>query len=202
MILTIPYHPLLPGYEKLVSAINRYGKHPAHSLAVVSLPQHEDAALELAMKVKDQFGRYFAVTIPQPQQPESPLRASNRMFLAALDNLRAYQPAGQEHPEPVMLYFDPLWRPTRARWLDEFHADYHLAGAPITFGNFVKDGAKARVEGPVAINARFLKITKLLDFMNGEDHWRDFLAWEIINHGLQAEAFGKILPAYIRPFDP
>lgn len=200
MILTLPYNPTLPGgYDKLVSAILRYGKHPAHTLFVAAKAEHEDGAFEMAMKLKDHFGRYFAITVPD--QPETALRASNRMFVASLDALRAYAPAAHEMPEPVMLYFDPTWRPTQDRWLDKFQAEYYIAGAPTTFGHFQTKGT-ARVVGPVAIKRDFLKITKLLSFMPDDIHWREYLAWEIIQNGLQAEALGRILPAYIRPFDP
>lgn len=202
MILTIPYNPSLPGgYDKLVSAILRNGRHPLHTLFVTALPQHEDGAFELAMKLKDQFGRYFAVTVPPPVKSETAIQSSNRAFLAALDALRTYGPGEEEMPEPVMLYFDPTWRPTKKRWLDEFQAEYYIAGAPTTFGNFQTSGEKARVVGPVAIKRVFLKKTKLLDFIPDRTHWRDYLAWEIVNNGVKAEAFGRILPAYIRPSD-
>ena len=194
MILTIPFNPTLPGgYDKLTSAILRYGRHPNHTLFVAAKEEHEDGAFALAMKLKDQFGRYFAVTVPDRQ--ETGLRASNRMFVAALDALRDHVPAEGEMPDPVMLYFDPSWHPRKARWLDEFQAEYYIAGAPMTFGHF----GKGRIEGPVALSRRFLKETKLLTFLPQDTHWREFLAWEFINNGLQSEALGQDLPAYIRP---
>lgn len=200
MILTLPFNPTLPGgYDKLATALLRYGRHPAHTLFVIARQEHEDPAFEFAMKVRNQFGRYFAITVPD--QRETALKASNRMFVAALDALRQYAPAAHENPEPVMLYFDPTWRPTKARWLDEFQSDYYLAGAPSTFGNWKVKGDAARVEGPVAISRKFLNQTKLLDFLPDTTHWREFLAWEIINNGLQSEAFGRVAPSYIRPSD-
>lgn len=204
MIFTIPYNPTLPGgYDKLAAAINRNGSHQSHTLFVTALPQHEDGAFDLAMKIREQFGRHFAVTIPAPPQPESAIAASNRAFLAALDALRNYEPAKHEMQEPVMCYHDPLWRPTRPRWLDEFQTEYYVLGAPTTFGNFKKlKNGTAKVVGPVVISRKFLKMTKLLDFPMGDTHWRNFLAWEIINNGLQSEALGEKLPAYIRPFAP
>ena len=198
MILTIPYNPTLPGgYDKLTSAILRYGRHPNHTLFVAAKEEHEDGAFAMAMKLKEQFGRYFAITVPDRQ--ETGLRASNRMFTASLDALRAYEPTEEETHDPVMFYFDPSWHPRKARWLDEFQAEYYLAGAPVTFGNFVRRGTSARIDGPVAIHRRFLSETKLLDFLPQDTHWREFLAWEIINNGLQSEALGQTPPAYIRP---
>lgn len=203
MLLAIPYNPNLPGgYDKLVSAIQRHGKHPAHTLFVISQQEHDEQAFELAMKLKDQFGRYFAVTLPPPAQPETMLRVSNRMFSAAMDALRSYEPTDEENPKPVMLYFDPTWRPTKARWLDEFQTDYYMAGAPAVFGRFVKEKDRARVEGPVAVGIDFLKHTQLLNFIPPNSHWRDFLAWEMVNVGVETPALGPALPAYIRPFDP
>ena len=197
MILTIPYHPSLPGgSDRLAGALSRNGRHPNHTLVVITQAAHEDAAFDFAMKIHGQFGRYIAVTIPDQQEPM--LVTSNRMFLAALDMLREYVPADYEMPDPSMLYFDPTWRPTKQRWLDEFNSDYYLAGAPTTFGCF-RDGKPI---GPVVIKQDFLKKTKLLDFLPGAGtHWRDYLAWEIINNGVNAEALGRTLPAYIRPFD-
>lgn len=198
MILAVPYNPTLPkGYAKLVADLNRNGRHPNHALFVVSQEVHQDEAFEFAMKVKDQFGRYFAVTVPT--QDTGMIWTSNRMFLAAMDALKSYIPTPEEMQEPVMLYFDPTWKITRPRWLDDFQAEYYIRGAPVTFGNFRVKGEKARIEGPVAINSRFLKITKLIDFLPRDLHWREFLAWEIVNNGLQSEAFGRISPAYIKP---
>lgn len=201
MILCIPYNPTLPGgYDKLTNAILRNGRHPNHTLFVTSKEEHGDGAFEFAMKIQAQFGRYFAVTIQD--QKEGALHASNRMFVSALDALRQYEPSDSEMPEPVMLYFDPTWRPTKQRWLDEFQAEYYIAGAPTTFGHFKRTGGVGRVVGPVAIKRDFLQKTKLLSFLPPDVHWREFLSWEIIGCGLQAEALGRILPAYIRPFDP
>ena len=198
MILCIPYNPSLPGgYDKLVSGIVRYGKHPAHTLFIVAKAEHEEGAFTMAMQLKDHFSRYFAITVPD--QPEAPIRNSNRMFVAAMDALRSYKPLALEMPQPVMLYFDPSWRPTQDRWLDKFQAEYYISGAPTTFGSFKTTGT-AKVIGPVAISCKFLRETKLLNFLPETVHWREFLAWEIINSGLQAEALGRILPAYIRPF--
>jgi len=201
MILTIPYNPNLPGgYDKLASAITRYGKHPNHTLFVVAKEGHEDGAFLFAMKVRECFGRYFAVTVPD--QKETALRNSNRMFAAALDALKQYEPTEHEMPEPVMFYFDPTWRPTKARWLDEFQSEYYIKGAPTTFGHFKTTGGVGKVVGPVAIKRDFLQKTKLLSFLSDSTHWREFLAWEIINNGLPSEALGRVLPAFIRPFDP
>lgn len=194
MILTIPYNPTIPGgYDKLTSAILRYGRHPNHLLFVAAKEEHEDGAFALAMKLREQFGGYFAVTVPNRQ--ETGLQASNRMFVAALDALRDHVPSYGEMPDPVMLYFSPSWHPRKPRWLDEFQAEYYLSGAPMTFGCF----GKGKVDGPVAISRRFLAETKLLRFLPQDKHWREFLAWEIINNGLQSEALGQSLPAYIRP---
>lgn len=194
MILTIPYNPKTPGgYDKLSASILRHGRHPAHTLFVVSKEADEDAAFAFAMKVQNQFGRYFAVTVPD--QRESMTRASNRLFVAALKALESYEPSETENAESVMLYFDPTWKICKPRWLDEFQAEYYIAGAPVTMGNFKGE----KVTGPVAINRRFLKLTKLLSFLPDSTHWREFLAWELINNGLQSTAFGRILPAYIRP---
>src|SRR6478609_8333553 len=142
MILAIPYNPNLHGgYDKLVGAINRYGRHPAHTLFVLAQEEHEDGAFALAMKLKDQFGRYFAVSVPTPEVPDSAIAGSNRVFLAAMDALRSYEPTENEMPEPVLFYFDPTWHPRKTRWLDEFQTEYYLAGAPVTFGCFqVKEG--------------------------------------------------------------
>lgn len=201
MIVAIPYNPSLPGgYDKLASAISRYGKHPNHALFVISKDEHQDGAFDFAMKVQEMFGRYFAVTVVD-QPGETMLKTSNRMFLAALDALRSYQPTENEMPEAAMLYFDPTWRPTKARWLDELQAEYYIAGAPTTFGHFSTTGGIGKVKGPVILHSRFLNLTKLLTFLPADAHWRDFLAWEIINNGLQSTAFGRILPAFIRPFD-
>lgn len=200
MILAIPYNPNLPGgYDRITSSILRNGKHPNHTLFVVALPQHEDGAFALAMKLKDHFGRHFAITVPSPRHPETKIQASNRTFLAALDALKTYVPSENENAEPVLLYFDPTWRPTKARWLDELQADYHLAGTPVIYGNFNAQGDNAKIEGPVVISRRFFGKTILVDFIPHDTHWRNFLAWEMIKNGLQAEAFGKVLPAYIRP---
>ena len=203
MLLTIPYNPTLPcGYDKLVSAIQRHGKHPLHTLFVASQQEHEDGAFELAMKLKDHFGKYFAITLPPPAHPETMLKVSNRMFVAAMDALRTYKPTGTDHPKTVMLYMDPSWRPTKPRWLDEFQSDYYLAGAPKVFGHFKTEGDKARIEGPVAVGIDFLAHTQLLNFIPPSAHWRDYLAWEMVNVGVRADAFGPVAPAYIRPFDP
>lgn len=200
MIVTIPYNPSLPGgYDKLASALTRNGKNQHHTLFVLAKEEHEDGAFDFAMKVRDYFGRYFAVSVPDQQ--ETMLKASNRMFLAALDALKTYVPLETEMPEPVMLYFDPSWRPTKVGWLNEFQAEYYIAGAPTTFGHFRTTGGIGKVVGPVAIKRDFLTKTKLLTFLPDDRHWRDFLSWEIIGNGLVSEAFGRILPAYIRPFD-
>ncbi len=201
MIVALPYSPDLPGgYDRFVSAITRYGKHPSHTLFVIAKEEHTDGAFELAMRLKEQFGRYFAISLDERR--ETRLQESNRMFLTALNALKEYQPTENEMPEPTMIYFDPTWRPMKQRWLDEFQMEYHLAGAPATFGCFQTKGGKGKILGPVAINRRWLGITKLLDFLPANTHWREFLAWEIINNGLQSPAIGQLLPAYIRPFAP
>lgn len=200
MLLAIPYNPTLPGgYERLIGAFQRLGKHTAHTLIVLTSEAHEDGALALAMELKDVFGRHFSVTIQDQKEPM--VKTSNRMFVAAMDTLKKHVPASSEMPEPVMLYFDPTWRPTQKRWLDEFQAEYYIAGAPTIYGYFKTKDEKARVEGPVAINVRFLKQTQLIDFIPDNVHWRDYLAWEMFNSGVKAPAFGKALPAYIRPYD-
>lgn len=197
MIVAIPFNPSLPGgYDRLVSAIIRYGKHPNHTLFVVSRAEHEDAAFEMAITLKDQFGRFFIITVPDKNVP--PLQRANNLFVGATDALLAYEPTEDESEDPAMLYFDPLWRPVKARWLDEFNSEYHIFGAKPTYGCF--DGDK--VIGPVVLKRSFLKKSLLINFLPTDRHWREYLAWEIITNGLHADALGKNLPAYIRPFDP
>ncbi len=199
VILTIPYNPNLPGgYERLTNALLRNGKHPNHTLLVLAKREHEDPAFDFAMKIHDQFGRYVAVQIPSSDTPRSAVAESNTVFLTALEALRTYEPGDHEMPDPAMLYFDPTWRPTKTRWLDEFNTEFYLAGTPTTYG-FSQDG---KILGPVVLKRDFLKKSKLLEFLpSSGTHWREFLAWEIINNGLQADAIGRVLPAYIRPFD-
>lgn len=201
MILAIPFNPTLPGgYGKLTNALLRYGRHPNHTLVVLSTTEHEEGALEFAMKLREHFGRYFAVTLDD--RPGSMLMTSNRMFAAAMKALADYAPGPDEMQEPVMFYFDPTWKPVKDRWLDMFQAEYYIAGAPTVYGAFDIDGGKAKVVGPVAVNRRFLQLTRLLEFLSASDHWRDYLAWEMVNSGVSAGAIGKVLPAYIRPYDP
>lgn len=199
MLLAIPYNATLPGgYDRLTDALKRSGRHPNHTLVVISTVEHEEGAFEFAMGLKDFFGRYFAVTLPD--QKETMLRGSNRIFRAAMTALHEYRPLPNENQEPVMLYLDPTWRPTQKRWLDEFQTEYYFAGAPLIYGRITREGKKARVDGPVAINARFLQRSTLIDFVPDDVHWRDYLAWEMFNVSVKAPAIGKILPAYIRPY--
>jgi hypothetical protein len=198
VLLAIPYNSTLPGgYDKLTDAIKRLGRHPGHTLIVLSTVEHEEGAFEFAMGLKDYFGRYFAVTLPD--QPESMLKTSNRVFRAAMTALHDYLPTPTEHPEPVMLYMDPTWRPTQKRWLDEFQTEYYFAGAPLVYGRIKTDKTKARVDGPVAINVKFVQQSTLIDFVPDDTHWRDYLAWEMFKVSVKAPSIGKVLPAYIRP---
>lgn len=199
MILTIPFNPNLPGgYDRLINALLRNGKHPNHTLIVLAKQEHEDPAFDFAMKLREHFGSLIAKSIPSSDTPRSAVAESNTLFLTALEALRTYVPGDHEMQEPAMLYFDPTWRPTKTRWLDEFNTEFYLAGVPTTYGYFKED----KPLGPVVLKQDFLTKSKLLEFLPGAGtHWRDYLAWEIINNGVNAEALGRTLPAFIRPFD-
>lgn len=199
MILCIPYHPRIADYAKLGTALRKLGTNPSHTLAVISTREHEEAAFEFLMGLGTGYLRHFAVTIPDAQ--ENPGRLSNRMFLGAMKALNDHVPGPQEHPKPVMLYFDPAWRPGTPRWLDELQAEYYLGGAPQVLARFEtrEDGSPHPV-GPVAFAGGYPQASRLLDFLlDSGKHWRDYLAWEMFNVAVKTDTIGRNKAASIRP---
>lgn len=200
MILCIPYHPRITDYGKFGSALRKLGTNPSHSLMTVSTREHEEAAFEFQMGLVDGYLSAKAVVVPDVPR-ETPMQFSNRMFLGAMKALHDHVPGPSEHPKPVMLYHDPTWRPFTNRWLDDLQGEYYLNGAPLVMGRFETNGAGVPVTaGPVAFAKGYPKHSKLLDFlMDSGEHWRNFLAWELVNSSVKTDTIGRNKAASIRP---
>lgn len=198
MILCIPYHPSLPlDYKKLASHLKTKGSHPSHSLMVVCNYRHEEEAFSFSMGLAKLFARQELVVTPD-YPDEAPVRASNRLFAAAMKAFHKYVSQPPEHPTPAMLYYDPIYRPVKNRWLDDIQSEYYLKDAPMVLANFVK----GLTVGPVVFGSKYPKSSKLIDFVPETTHWRRYLASELVKDGVETEAFGESADAYIRPYTP
>lgn len=198
MILCLPFHPSSPvDYDKFAGHLKRKGSMPNHTLLVVTLQQHEEQAFSFAMGLAGMFHRHFLSVVPDDRG--TTLKHSNRMFLAACKALHEYAPDRKEIADPAMLYYDPSWRPVKNRWLDELQAEYYFQNAPVVFGNLV-DGSP--VEGPVILAKSYPAKSRLLDFLPDNEHWRKYLASEMVNLGVKTDAIGSQEAAYIRPYAP
>jgi len=200
MILCIPYHPRITDYAKFSLALRKLGTNPSHSLMVVSLRDHEEVAFEFLMGLQD--GYLSAKSVVMPDLPrETPLQFSNRCFLAAMKALHDHIPGPSEHPKPVMLYFDPAWRPFTNRWLDELQGEYYIKGAPLVMARFEprEDGTPATA-GPVMFAKGYPAHSRLMDFLQDSGkHWREYFAWEMFNVSVKTDTIGRKKAASIRP---
>ena len=201
MILCIPYHPKITDFTKFGAALRKLGTNPSHSLMVVSTREHEEDAFEFLMGLKDGYLAAKTVVIPDAAG-EPATRLLNRFFVAAMTALAGHVPGPSEHPKTVMLYFDATWRPFTNRWLDDLQAEYYLRGAPRVFGRFEDrgEGFAPLSAGPVAFAKDFPARSKLLDFViDSGRHWREYLAWELVNSSVKTDTIGRIKAASIRP---
>ena len=198
MILCLPYHASLPcDFKKLVSHLKSKGSHPSHSLMIVCNHRHEEAAFSVAMGLTKLFARQEMVIIPDEEQ-ETMLRASNRLFKAAMKAFHDYKSQPPEHPNPAMCYYDPTYRPVINRWLDGLQSDYYLQGGPTVMARF----ADEITVGPVVFGPQFPRQSKLIDFVPDTIHWRRYLASEIVNFGVGTGIIGDDAESYIRPYNP
>jgi hypothetical protein len=200
MILCIPHHPRITDYAKFSLALRKLGTNPSHSLVVISNREHEEAAFEFQMGLVDGYLSGKSVVVPDIPG-ETPMQFSNRMFLAAMKTLDTHVPGPSEHPKPVMVYFDPTWKPFANRWLDDLQGEYYLNGAPLTMARFETRGDGLPVTaGPVMFAKGFPQHSRLLAFlMDSGKHWREFLAWEIVNSAVKTDTIGRNKAASIRP---
>ena len=200
MILCIPYHPRITDYAKFSHALRKLGTNPSHSLMVISTREHEEAAFEFQMALVDGFLSAKSVVLPDLPR-ETPLNITNRLFLGAMKALDEHVPGPSEHPKPVMLYFDPTWRPFTNRWLDDLQAEFYLKGAPLVVAKFdVKDDGLPVSTGPVLFSKGFPKHSKLMPFLiDSGQHWRNYLAWELVNSSVKTDTIGRNKAASIRP---
>jgi len=202
MLLAIPFHSAIPAdYSDFSVYLRKKGTNPSHSLIVLCRREDEDAAFAFAHSLSSSFHRHLLVVLPDQQ--ETMLGTSNRMFKEAVKAHFNYEPDATEMSNPPMAYFDVTWRPNKGRWLDELQSDYFLSGAPTVFANFApqEPGPPAPV-GPVVLAKDYTTHSKLLDFIPATQHWRNYLAWEMFNLGVACTAVGSADPAYIRPFTP
>lgn len=199
MILCLPYHASIPcDFKKLVSHLKSKGSNPSHSLMVVCNYRHEEAAYSIAMGLAKQFPRQEMVVIPDDEK-ETLLKASNRMFKAAMKALHDYKSQPPEHSNPAMCYYDPCYRPIINRWLDGLQSDYYLLGGPAVLARF---GEGMTTVGPVVFGPQFPRESKLIDFIPDTIHWRRYLASEIVKLGVETGVIGDDAESYIRPYNP
>jgi len=200
MILCIPYHPRITDYAKFSLALRKLGTNPSHSLVVISNREHEEAAFEFQMGLVDGFLSGKSVVVPDIPG-ETPMQFTNRMFLGTMKMLDEHVPGPSEHPKPVMVYFDPTWRPFTNRWLDDLQGEYYLKGAPLAMARFeTREDGLPVTAGPVLFAKGFPKHSKLKNFLiDSGKHWREFLAWEIVNVAVKTDTIGRNKAASIRP---
>lgn len=200
MILCIPFHPRITDYAKFALALRKFGTNPSHSLMVISNREHEEAAFEFQMGLVDGFLSGKSVVVSDITG-ETPMQFTNRMFLAAMKALDSHIPGPSEHPKTVMVYFDPTWRPYTNRWLDDLQGEYYLNGAPLVMARFEPRGDGLPVTaGPVMFAKGFPKHSRLTNFLiDSGKHWREFLAWELVNSSVKTDTIGRNKAASIRP---
>jgi hypothetical protein len=197
MFVAIPYHPDLPAsYGELIVSIKKAGTNPGHTLAVVSLREHDDEAYLFGNALADYFGRHVKISVEE--RPENRVQMSNRFFTAALSAFDRYKPGQGETPDAPLLYMDPSYRPTSPRWLDELQSAYFQKGAPMVYGVPKKTDIPAFL-GPVILNRSFKNTSSLMAFMPPDHHWRDYLAWEMVKNSVKADGIGTHESAVLVP---
>jgi len=170
------------------------GTNPNHTLAVISFRQHDEGAYLFGNSVSDYFGRHMKLTVTS--EPGSAAQAANQFFTSTLRAFQKYKPKAHEPDDLPLLYFDPTYRPTSARWLDDLQASYYREGAPMVFGNFGENGVPV---GPIVLSRNFRKKSSLLDFLPENTHWRSYLAWELSKNSVKASCIGSHESAILQP---
>ena len=133
---------------------------------------------------------------------------ANKFFFAAMTFLQAQRTEPGEPDSAILCYFDPLYRPTKNNWLREIQSAYFYAGAPHVFGMpaIMPDGETRIFKGPVVISRGFPLRSALINYLNGDIHWRVYLRSELfVNYaetpliGIGSDAVLKLIPSAKKP---
>lgn len=196
MFVAIPYI-LQSGadYAGLSQSIQRYGTNPGHTLAVVSLRSEDEGAYLFGSALSDYFGRHAKVSVEDA--PRTMTELSNSFFVRTLDAFSKYKPGPKEAANAPLLYFDPSYRPSNPRWLDDLQSEYFQRGAPPVMGQFTPEG---RTDGPIIIGRGVPATWPLLPFLPADQHWRNFLTWDLARGSVKANGIGPHPSAVLSPY--
>lgn len=186
MILAVPYHPDLPvDYKRLAADFRKFSGNKNHTILILSRPQDEDAAYEVAMNLSPNFGRSFNASLLK--EGATQIETSNAFFQTALRFLKTYKREKNEPEGMPLLYLDPNWRPKDHRWMDELQSEYFLQGAPGVMG-VIGHRACADFTAGVVIGPKYLAKSTLLDFLPPSAHWRKYLHDELCLHAVPTKS--------------
>jgi len=190
VIVSIPYFPDLTDYKSLSKAINANGQLQGHQLHVVCREEDETKANSFADSLVDTFGRAHIAVLPATNR--GPVQLANEFFRSACRFMWNFKPTSpEEEPEPVLLYFDPTYRPIKPLWANTLQSSHYLFRKPVT-GDFQLDDEGAQVpQGPLIISKDFVNKSGLIDSLGASQHWRLRLKWEFTKDFLSTNLIGK-----------
>ena len=190
MIIAFAYVPELTNYKDLTKAINAQGQLQGHQLYVVCREEDETKANSFADSLADTFGRAHIAVLPAATR--TPVQLANEFFRSACRFMWSFKPASaEEDPEPVLLYFDPTYRPVKPLWANTLQSSHYLFRKPVT-GDFQPDADGAQVpQGPLIVSKQFVNASGLIDSLGASEHWRLRLKWEFSKNFLSTNLIGK-----------
>lgn len=190
MLLITPFVPGLTNYETYAADLKKRGSLVNHVHRVISRVEDEEEAYRFGTDLADLFLKSSFQGLPPAERTKSQL--SNELFRAAARFAASYKAGEGEVPDPAALYMDPAFRPQKNGWLDSIQAEYYLKQAPPVFAAKTKandEGAKIFL-GPLVVSKTFAGSSALLDFIPANQHWRNYLRWELTKDAQETDLIG------------
>jgi hypothetical protein len=204
MIVTLPYLPQVTDYKQLATDLRKRGPLPHHTLRVISRADDADAAYDLGRDLEGLFDKVSTQGVPV-EEGTGMIGVTNAFFFAAMTYLHAQKPpAAGEQDSVILLYYDPLYRPTRNTWLKDLQSAYFYAGAPQVFGQpgLLPDGQTKVFKGPVVFSRGFPLRSALVNYLNPTEHWRVYLRSEMFLNFAETDLIGTTSEAVLKPLPP
>lgn len=190
MIIAIPYVPEATNYNDLARVLGTKHKCLGHILHVIHRKEDAEAADKFTNQIVDLFSRTTMTQLEVKERQKFDL--PNDLFRVAVRHMENYHADPNDLQDPVLLYYDPAYRPRITGWADEIQLQYYLKRPPV-FGNIpaLKGAEPSKIfEGPIVISKEWAKTSALLNFLRGDSHWRLYLHHELFKDAVTTKVIG------------
>lgn len=197
MIIATPFIPGLTNYSLLADAYKRRGTMHYHVHLVLSEKPAEEEAFEFGKECADVFHSSKFIALPEANRRKYQL--ANDLFAKAVRFAENYVPGADESPSDMLLYMDPIYRPTKQNWITTLTSEFHFRNNPLVMSKAESGEGEDRVfEGPVILRKDFGKKSALLDYLPPETLWRKYLRSELGKNHVSTHLIGGNPDAVLR----